>query len=69
MKQYVLIKGTLDTGEKIRVGSPQDTPFTEEANALNADHFIHIRKLWKGHYEGDGTGSEIGLGQGVHLAQ
>ncbi|MCW4049127.1 MAG: hypothetical protein NWE89_05255 [Candidatus Bathyarchaeota archaeon] len=55
MKQYVLIKGNLAPGEKMQVDGPRDTPFTEEANALNADHFAHVRKHWKGHYEGDGT--------------
>ena len=55
MKQYVLIKGNLDTREKMQVDGPREKPFTEEANALNADHFNDIRKRWRGHYEGDGA--------------
>lgn len=30
MKVYILVKGILATGERMRVDGSQDTPFTEE---------------------------------------
>lgn len=42
--KYILVKANRETREEATVDGPREKPFTEEANALNADYH---NLVWK----------------------
>ena len=41
---HVLMRGTLETGERVPVATPRPEPYTTLANMLNYDHGEMLRK-------------------------
>ena len=48
---HVLMRGTLETGERVPVATPRPEPYTTLANMLNYDHGEMLRKHMIGKIE------------------